>query len=105
MKNFAATIILSIAAYAEAKSTVYTSGEIKTRDTFKYGRFVTSMRGPVSKGTIASFFTAENDPNFDDVYNSFQFEVSPSFDPVVRTKVKTNLYEGEWEPLPNPYLD
>jgi len=66
MKNFAAAIILSIATYATAEGSMYTSGEIKTKEAFKYGRFVTSMRGPVAKGTIASFFTTENDPDFDE---------------------------------------
>jgi len=66
MKNFAATIIVSIASLASADTSVYSSGEIKTKEAFKYGRFVTSMRGPVAKGTIATFFTTEKDPDFDD---------------------------------------
>ena len=66
MKNFAAAIILSIANYAIAEGSMYTSGEIKTKEAFKYGRFVTSMRGPVAKGTIASFFITENDPDFNE---------------------------------------
>ena len=35
----------------------YSSGGVKTHDTFTYGRFSVRMRASTKKGTISSFFT------------------------------------------------
>ena len=43
MKNFAAAIMLAIGAYA-ANSKPYASGALHSKETFKYGKFVTSMK-------------------------------------------------------------
>jgi hypothetical protein len=66
------------------------------------------MEGPFASGTMASFYTiqydAQGDPDFDiSNPNAIHMEVCPSWDPVVRTKVKTSEYEGMWEPLHDPY--
>jgi len=57
MKNFAAAIIFAIGACAAADTDVITGAEIHSRDTFKFGRFVASMRGPVTEGTVAELYT------------------------------------------------
>ena len=42
----------------------YLSGEIKTTETFKYGRFITRMKSEDRNGTVASFFTYWTGPNW-----------------------------------------
>ena len=50
----ASYVALALAAVAQAQ---YMSGEIKTRETFKYGRFSTQMKAAANPGTVTAFFT------------------------------------------------
>ena len=47
-----------------AIATPYKSGEIKTWETFNYGKFVTKMKTSEAKGTVASFFLFWDGPNW-----------------------------------------
>jgi len=53
MKNFATTIIVAVSTCAAADTSVITGSEIHSREAFKFGRFVTKMRGPITEGTVA----------------------------------------------------
>jgi beta-glucanase (GH16 family) len=52
MKNFAAAIMLAIGAYASP----FTAGELHSLKTFKYGKFVASMKPTMLHGTGSSFY-------------------------------------------------
>jgi len=54
MKNFATAILLAIGA--SANITPFNGGELHSKDTFKYGRFVTSMKSSSAKGTGSFFY-------------------------------------------------
>ena len=109
MKNFIKATILAIGTCSAADTGVITGGEIHLMESFKFGRFVTSMRGPAAKGTVASFYTmqldAQDDPYFDAaVPYGMDLEVSPSWNPLIKTKIHTNShnYDEKWEPLIYP---
>ena len=57
MKNFATAILIAVSTCAAANTGIITGGEIHSRETFKFGRFVTKMRGPVTEGTVAEMYT------------------------------------------------
>ena len=57
----------------------YLSGEIKTTESFKYGRFVTRMKSENREGTVASFFTYWDGPNWSvGQWNEIDVEIVPS---------------------------
>ena len=57
----------------------YLSGEIKTNETFQYGRFITSMKSENREGTVASFFTYWGGPNWSvGQWNEIDVEIVPS---------------------------
>jgi beta-glucanase (GH16 family) len=54
MKNFTAAIMLAIGACADwrhPETQPYTGGDLHSKDTFLYGRFVASMKSSQAKGT------------------------------------------------------
>jgi beta-glucanase (GH16 family) len=58
MKNFTAAILLAIGAYAgdyanqpHPSHQPYTGGDLHSKDTFLYGRFVAMMKSSQAKGT------------------------------------------------------
>lgn len=96
----------------------YSSGGVKTHDTFKYGRFSVRMRASTKKGTISSFFTyweGRKSPSKSG-WNEIDIEIIPSMkDPFgtnIHSNGSTNLgyiddfnpytawndYEIEWKP-------
>ena len=66
-------------AVAGARSYKYISGEVKTLESFTYGRFRTSMKSNNDMGTIASFFTFHEEKNFhESQWNEIDIEIVPS---------------------------
>ena len=64
---------------ASALATDNISGEIKTIKTYTYGKFKTSMWAPDVYGTVSSFFTYWNGPNwYDGGWNEIDVEIVPS---------------------------
>jgi len=61
-KSLTAAMLLSVATAA----TEYISGEVKTYKTWEYGRFSTRIWTSSSYGTVASFFTFWDGPNWSD---------------------------------------
>ena len=48
---------LAVLAALAGLSSAYYSGELRTKETFTYGKFRTRMQGTNQKGTVQSFFT------------------------------------------------
>ena len=57
MKNITKAVIGVQAASLLASAQRYYSGEVRTHQPFKYGKFKTRMQGSNQKGTVASLFT------------------------------------------------
>ena len=60
MKQFAAAIMLTLGAMAadlKDQHKPYISAEVRSKDQFQYGRFMTKMQGSDRHGTIATFMT------------------------------------------------
>ena len=65
-----------LAALTEAN---YMSGEVKTQETFTYGRFSVRLQGSGKPGTVGSFFTYWNGPNWSQQgWNEIDVELVPS---------------------------
>ena len=87
---YSAATILAMATIASAS---YKSGEIKTREVFKFGKFVAKIKAPNKAGTCTSFFTYWNGPGWTPQgWNELDFEIVPS---VVEHPVSTNIIYGD----------
>ena len=76
MQSLASSLIL-LAGAASAAS--YMTGEIKTRETFKYGRFSTRMKASGENGTCGSFFLYYGGPDAKSgQWNEIDIEIVPS---------------------------
>ena len=75
------------------------SGEIRTIETFKYGKFVAKIKAPNKLGTCTSFFTYWNGPKwFAEAWNEIDFEIVPSITPnLTQGPVSTNIIFGDGE--------
>ena len=72
----AASALMMLATCASAN---YSSGEVKTYETFTYGRFSTRIQGSGKPGTVGSFFTYWNGPNWtQEGWNEIDVEIVPS---------------------------
>ena len=79
-----------LASIAEA-TTKYKSGGVKTYDTYKYGKFSVSMKAARQKGTISSFFTYWEGPNWNKSgWNELDVEICPS----MTNPFSTNIISG-----------
>jgi len=56
--------VVSLLAIAGAAEEHFRSGSVSTYEKFRYGKFVTRMKAPDRRGTVASFFTYWDGPNF-----------------------------------------
>jgi len=57
----------------------FRSGSVSTYEKFRYGKFVTRMKAPDRKGTVSSFFTYWDGPNFNPLeWNELDMEIVPS---------------------------
>ena len=87
--KFAASL-LCVVGIAEAN---FRSGSVSTFEKFQYGKFVTRMKAPDRKGTVSSFFTYFDGPNFTpEGWNEFDFEIVPS---VAENPVSMNIIYGD----------
>ena len=70
---------LSAATLLNFTEANWRSGECKTKETFKYGKFVTKMQGANKLGTVTSFFTYWKGPNWTAAgWNEIDVELVPS---------------------------
>ena len=73
--KFAASL-LAVIGVAQAN---FRSGSVSTFEKFQYGKFVTRMKAPDRKGTVSSFFTYWDGPNFStENWNELDMEIVPS---------------------------
>ena len=71
----------------------FRSGSVSTYEKFRYGKFVTRMKAPDRKGTVASFFTYWDGPNFDPLeWNELDMEIVPS---VEENPLSMNVIYGD----------
>ena len=73
--KFAASLLVVIGV-AQAN---FRSGSVSTFEKFRYGKFVTRKKAPDKKGTVSSFFTYWDGPNFTpEGWNELDLEIVPS---------------------------
>ena len=71
----------------------YMSGSVSSYEKFTYGKFVTRMKAPNKLGTVSSFFTYWDGPNFStSQWNELDVEIVPS---VVDNPVSMNVIYGD----------
>ena len=82
--------LLSVIGVAQA---AYRSGSVSSYEKFKYGKFVTRMKAPDRKGTVASFFTYWDGPGFfPGGWNELDIEIAPSME---KNPLSLNVLYGD----------
>ena len=82
-----------IAVVGVAEATRFKSGAVTGYEKFTYGKFITRMKAPNKKGTVSSFFTYWNGPNFyPGGWNELDVEVVPS---VSQNPFSMNIIYGD----------
>ena len=84
--------VLALIAMASVASADYRSGAVSTREHFKYGKFVTRMKAPNKKGTVASFFTYKDTKDLPSGWNELDIEIVPS---VSSNPLSMNMIYGD----------
>jgi len=82
--------MLSIGAFAASldPQTPFTGGELRSYDTFMYGRFIANMKSSSALGTGSSFYLF-------DIRDEFGFYIMPSLNPSLLTKMSRARNEEE----------
>lgn len=84
---------LSMLAVIGVAQASFKSGSVSTYEKFTYGKFVTRMKAPDRKGTVASFFTYWDGPGFyPGGWNELDVEIVPS---VEDNPLSTNVIFGD----------
>jgi hypothetical protein len=96
MKNFAAAIMLAIGAYANEKS--ITAGELQSVNTYKYGRFVASMKPSMVKGTGSAFYLLDLDQEEPKIFDEANtMVVVPSLnEKAIASRMNFNYLQEDW---------
>ena len=85
--------VLSLISVVGVAMADYKSGSVSTYEKFTYGKFVTRMKAPNQKGTVASFFTYWDGPGFyTGGWNELDMEIVPS---VEKNPFSTNVIFGD----------
>ena len=86
------TALLATAGLAEAN---WKSGAVTGYEKFTYGKFIARMRAPNRMGTVSSFFTYWNGPNFySEGWNELDIEIVPS---IMDSPFSMNAIYGDGE--------
>ena len=106
MKNFTAAIMLVLGAYANTAKPFF-GGEVHSLNSFKYGRFVASMKSSDMKGAVSNFYLYDvNDPEGDRFLTEMNgVEIDPDYSPSVWTNMSSRMLIESWEPHDDEYLD
>ena len=81
----------------EEPEVLYQSGEVRTFESFKYGKFRAKIKAPNKKGTCTSFFTFFEGPKWaPEKWNEIDFDIVPT---VEGTPISTNIIFGDGEVL------
>lgn len=74
----------------------YYSGAIQTKDYYQYGKFKASIKTGNHYGTVASFFTYWDGPNWhESEWNEIDVEIVPSVQSQGKSPFSTNLIYGD----------
>ena len=74
-----AAIALGFITGVDAQTKAYKSGEVKTREKFTYGKFVARIMCHNKPGTVTSFFTFWDGPDWSiEGWNEIDIELVPS---------------------------
>ena len=96
MKSFTLAMVSMVGlASAEVleEAEFFRSGSVSTYEHFKYGKFVTRMKAPNRMGTVSSFFTYWDGPDFTPGgWNELDIEIVPS---VETNPLSMNLIYGD----------
>ena len=77
--KFTISLIVAVSSFAEASQ--FKSGAVTGSEKFTYGKFISRMKAPNKKGTVASFFTYWDGPEFfPGGWNELDIEIVPSVD-------------------------
>ena len=97
-KQFCLNKILFFALFSTLiVSKPYKGGELRTEDSFRYGRFEVRMKSALGNGVVSSFFTY-NDFWEDGLDNSYWNEIDFEWLGNHNDKVQTNLIiQNEWD--------
>ena len=86
------SVIAALLGLASA-DLAYHSGEVKTYETFLYGKFEARMQPSAAEGTVTSLFTYWNGPNWTEAkWNEIDVEIVPS---ITADPFSTNLIYGD----------
>ena len=78
-KSFALCALL--AAFVQAQTSPYISGQVTSWEAVKYGKFVSKIQAPDAKGSTTGFFSQWTGPNWDYTkWESIEMEVVPSLE-------------------------
>ena len=83
---------LSLVAVIGVAEANFKSGSVSSRDKFTYGKFVTRMKTPDRKGTVASFYTNWDGPGF---YPGGWNEIDLNIVPSEENPLSTNAIYGD----------
>ena len=85
-----ASAIIAVVGVAQA---TFRSGSVSSYEKFTHGKFVTRMKAPDKKGTVSSFFTYWDGPDFKpSEWNELDIEIVPS---VERSPFSMNAIYGD----------
>ena len=71
--------LIATMAFAFESEAEFRSGSVSSYEKFTYGKFETRMKAPNKKGTVASFFTYWDGPDFvPEEWNELDIEIVPS---------------------------
>ena len=107
-KNFASALaLLAIGAYASNEEKPNAGGELYSKATYKYGRFVASMKASRAMGSASAFalYDLESFADDQDVFDNWNAMATvPSLTPALYSRMNHELKE-EWEPYMDFTLD
>ena len=84
---------LALVAVVGVASASFRSGSVSSYEHFRYGKFVTRMKAPNKKGTVASFFTYQDGLDFSPSnWNELDIEIVPS---VEHNPLSMNMIYGD----------
>ena len=85
--------VAALAALSVATEARFMSGAVTGYEKFTYGKFITRMKAPNKLGTVSSFFTYWNGPDFNvGGWNELDVEIVPS---VAENPFSMNIIYGD----------
>merc|ERR1712203_661419 len=108
-KNFASALaLLAIGAYASSEEKPNAGGELNSKGTYKYGRFVASMKASKAKGTgsVFALYDLESFANDQDVFSNLNAMATvPSLADGEETSALYSRMNKELKEDWKPYMD